>query len=98
MRCRYRENGYTTMEKAYLDTVDHEHMIKHSMNFDSGRDKWIVLWEHEFNELAGEFKKKLGECLYDLPDKLNPCDAVKGGCTKVFRMHIVVCNPNRQMI
>ena len=42
--------------------------------------------------------KKLGECLYDLPDKLNPRDAVKGGRTKVFRMHIVICSPNRQTI
>ena len=50
MRCRYRENGYTTVERAYLDTVERECMIKHSMNFDSSRDKWIVLWEHEFNE------------------------------------------------
>ena len=41
---------------------------------------------------------ELGEHLYDLPDKLNPCDAVKGGCTKVFCMHVVVRNPNRQTI
>ena len=86
------------MEKAYLDTVDRECMIKHSMNFDSSRDKWIVLWEHEFNERAGKFKKKLGEHLYDLLDKLNPHDAVKGGRTEVFRMHVVVHNPNRQTI
>ena len=43
VRCRYRKNGYTTVEKAYLDTVERECMIKHSMNFDSSRDKWIVL-------------------------------------------------------
>ena len=73
-------------------------MIKHSMNFDSSSNKWIVLLEHEFNERVGEFKKTLGECLYHLPDKLNPRDAVKGGRTKVFHMHIVVCNPNRKMI
>ena len=33
-----------------VDEVERERMIKHSMNFDSSRDKWIVLWEHEFNE------------------------------------------------
>ena len=36
--------------------------------------------------------------MYDILDKLNPRDAVKEGRTKVFRMHIVVRNPNRQMI
>ena len=36
--------------------------------------------------------------MYDLPDKLNPRDAVKGGRTEVFRMHVVVRNPNRQTI
>ena len=36
--------------------------------------------------------------MYDLPDKLNLRDAVKGGRTKVFRMHVVIRNLNRQTI
>ena len=96
VRCKYRENGYTTIEKAYMNTIERERLIRHTMNFDSSVDKWIVLWEHEYNEKFEIFKDKLGDMIHDFPRKMNPRDAVKGGRTEVFRMHVNVKNPNKQ--
>ena len=74
-------------------------MIRHLSKFDDSVDRWIVLWEHEFNEKFEEFKPKLGEdALDDMPDKINPRDAVKGGRTEVFKMHTKVKDPSTQMI
>ena len=58
-----------------------------------------MIWEHEYNEKEKEFKDYLGhEESYDLVDKLNPRDSVKGGCTEVFRMHVMVKDPNIESI
>ena len=99
VRCKYRENGYLTVEKAYVDTMDRECMIKHSLNFEEEKDKWIVLWEHEYNDMEDEMKKELGErFVNNVVGKLNPRDAVKGGRTEAFRMHVSVRDPDRQSI
>ena len=87
-----------TVEKAYMNTIERERLIRHMMNFDSSVDKWIVLWEHEYNEKFEIFKDKLGDAIHDLPRKMNPRDAVKGGRTEVFRMHVNVKDPNKQKI
>ena len=42
-------------------------------------------------------KDELGD-VYDLVGRMNRRNAVKGGCTEVFRMHAVVKNPYKQMI
>ena len=99
VHCKYRENGYLTVEKAYVDTMDRERMIKHSLNFEEEKDKWIVLWEHEYNDMEDEMKKELGErFVSNVVGKLNPRDAVKGGRTEAFRMHVLVRDPDRQSI
>ena len=79
-------------------TIEREHLIRHTMNFDSSIDKWIILWEHEYNEKFEIFKDKLGDTIHNLPRKMNPRDAVKGGRTEVFRMHINIKDPNKQKI
>ena len=57
-----------------------ERMIQSLAKFDCSKDKWITLWEHEFNERFEEFKLVLGEEVMDsLPDRLDPRNAVKGG-------------------
>ena len=56
-----------------------------------GFDKWIGIWEHEYNENKEMFKNYLGKgMMYRPGDKLNPRDLVKGGHTEVFRMHCEV--------
>ena len=91
VRCKHREDGYITVDKARIDTIEHERLIRRLSKFDEVNDKWIVLWEHEFNERCGEFKSTLSEDVLDnMPDKLNPRDAVKGGRTEVFKMHTKV--------
>ena len=67
--------------------------------FDCNKDKWITLWEHEFNERFEEFKSVLGEEVIDsLPDRLDPRNAVKGGRTEVFKMHTKVTDVDSQVI
>ena len=62
-------------------------------------DKWIVIWEHEYNNMEDLIKKELGErCVSGLVDKMNPRNAAKGGRTEVFRMHALVKNPDKQSI
>ena len=56
--CKYRENGYITAEKAYMDTLERERLIRHMMSFDSAVDKWIVMWEHDYNNKVDTFKKR----------------------------------------
>ena len=69
------------------------------MVFNKDVDKWHVIWEHEYNEKEKEFKDYLGrEESYDLVDKLNPRDSVKGGRTEVFHMHVMVKDPNIESI
>ena len=80
VRCKSREKGYVTIDKVRNDTIEHKRMIQSLAKFDCNKDKWITLWEHEFNERFEEFKSVLGEEVMDsLPDRLNPRNAVKGG-------------------
>ena len=80
MRCRNREQGYITIDKVWNDTFERERMIQSLAKFDCNKDKWITLWEHEFNERFEEFKSVLGKEVMDsLPDRLVPRNAVKGG-------------------
>ena len=69
--------------------------------FDCNKDKWITLWEHEFNERFEEFncKSVLGEeVINSLPDRLNPRNTVKGGQTEVFKMDTKVTDVYGQVI
>ena len=60
-------------------------MIQSLEKFDCNKDKWIMLWEHEFNERFEEFKSVLGKEVMDsLPDRLVPRNAVKGGGEQRF--------------
>ena len=69
------------------------------MVFNEDIDKWHLIWEHEYNEKEKEFKDYLGhEESYNLVDKLNPRDSVKGGHTEVFRMHTMVKDPSNESI
>ena len=73
--------------------------IKSEMGFDEVVDKWIVSWEHKFNEMEKSFKEYLGEDRsYDLVDKLNPRDSVKGGRTEVFQMYCLVRDEENRII
>ena len=91
VQCKHREDGYRTVEKAYVDTLDREREIKSLMMFNCDKDEWIVMWEHEFNEKEKDIRNFVGdESLCDLVDKLNPRDSVKGGRTEVFCMHCIV--------
>ena len=58
--CKYRENSYLTIERAYIDTIEQEREIKSIMVFNEDVDKWRVIWEHEYNEKDKEFKDYLG--------------------------------------
>ena len=99
VRCKHRENGYLTVERAYFDPMDRERSIKHLMNFNESVDKWIVMWEHDFNEKESIMRNELGETIsLNLVGKMNPRDAVKGGRTEVFQMYAVVNDPSRQLI
>ena len=98
-RCKHRENGYLTVERAYFDTMDRERSIKHLMNFNESVDKWIVMWEHDFNEKELMMRNELGETIsLNLVGKMNLRDAVKGGQMEVFWMYAVVNDPSRQSI
>ena len=80
VRCKSREQGYVTIDQVQFDTFECERMIRSLAKFDCNKDKWITLWEHEFNERFEEFKSILGEEVIDsLPDRLDPTNAVKGG-------------------
>ena len=69
------------------------------MIFNSDVDKWITMWEHDYNEKESLMKTKMGErSTYDLVDKLNPRHSVKGGRTEVFRMHVKVKDHRTQCI
>ena len=60
VHCKYRENGYVTIERAYINTIKREREIKSMMVFKKDVDKWHVIWEHEYNEKEKEFKDSLG--------------------------------------
>ena len=50
VKCKSREQGHITIDKVRIDTFEHERMIQSLAKFDCNKDKWITLWEHEFNE------------------------------------------------
>ena len=87
------------VEKAYVNMMDREHVIKRIMSFDENVDAWNVLWEHDYNDQESLIKAKLNEqSTYDLVGKLNPRDSVKGGHTEVFRMHVAIKDPQKESI
>ena len=80
-----------TIECAYVNTLEQKREIKSIMSFDDRIDKWIVMWEHEYNDKEKQLKEYLGsECCYDLVDKLSLRDSIKWDHTEVFRMHAIV--------
>ena len=99
VRCKSREQGYITIDKVRIDMFERERMIRSLAKFDCTKDKWITLWEHEFNERFEEFKSVLGEeVINSLPDSLDPRNAVQGGRTEVFKMHTKVTDMDSQVI
>ena len=50
IRYKYRGNGFRTVENAYRDTILREIDIKNLLRFEEGFDKWITIWEHEYND------------------------------------------------
>ena len=42
VRCKHREDGYITVDKARIDTIECERLIRHLSKFDEVNDKWIV--------------------------------------------------------
>ena len=98
IRHKYGENGFRTIENAYRDTILHEIEIK-ILQFEEGFDKWITIWEHEYNDNEKLYKDFLTkEAVYELVDKLNPRDSIKGGRTEVFRMYCFVEDPENKSI
>ena len=99
VRCKSQEQGYVTIDKVRIDMFERERMIRSLAKFDCTKDKWITLWEHEFNERFEEFKSVLGvEVIDSLPDRLDPRNAVKGGRTEVFKIHTKVTDMDSQVI
>ena len=50
VRYKHRENGYQTMEKMHVNTVHREVEMKNLLGFEECFDKWITIWEHEYND------------------------------------------------
>ena len=99
IRRKHHENGFHTVEMAYWDTILREIEIKSKLKFEVGFDKWITIWEHEYNDKERVYREFLnGEMLYGLIDKLNARDSVKGGRTEVFRMYCNVRDPQHKKI
>ena len=88
VRYKYRENGYQTVDKMYTDTISREVEIKNVLGFEEGFNKWVTIWEHDYNDNEKVYRSHLNdEVNYGLVDKLNPRDSVKDGRTDVFRMY-----------
>ena len=99
IRHKYRENGYHIIEKAYRDTISCEIEIKNLLKFEEGFDKWISVWEHDYNDNEKLYRDYLmKDNMYELVDKLNPRDSVKGDRTEVFRMYCCVEDPENERI
>ena len=60
VHCKYHENGYLTIKRAYIDTIKWEREIKPIIVFNEDIDKWRVIWEHDYNEKENEFRDYLG--------------------------------------
>ena len=99
VRRKHHENGFHTVKAAYQATVYKEVEIKTTLCFKEGFNKWIVIWEHEYNDNVSIYKEFLGnDLIYKLVDKLNPRDSVKGGKMEVFRMYCCVDDPESEVI
>ena len=99
VRQKHHENGFHIFEAAYQATVLMEVEIKTVLCFEEGFNKWIVIWEHEYNDNVSMYKEFLGNDLtYELVDKLNPKDSVKGNRMEVFRMYCCVDDPESEVI
>ena len=97
IRRKHHENRFHTVEMAYQYTVWREIEIKSKLKFEVRFDKWITIWEHEYNDKVCVYRELLnGEMLYGLVDKSNTRDSVKGGCTEVFRMYCNVRDPQHK--
>ena len=69
------------------------------LKFEEGFDKWISVWEHDYNDNEKLYRDYLmKDVTYELVDKLNPRDSVKGGRTEVFRMYCCVEDPENECI
>ena len=56
---KHCENGFHPIDNAYQDTMAHELEIRSLLKFEDGFDKWITIWEHEFNGKSLKYKEYL---------------------------------------
>ena len=99
VRRKYREDGHWSVQDAFDHMMEREVEIKASLDFREGIDEFVVIWEHEYNELEKMMKERIGEDeIYHMVDKLNPRDAVKGGRTEAFRMHCSVRDSEEEIV
>ena len=88
-----------SLKKAYRDTIFCEIEIKNLLKFEEGFDKWISVWEHDYNDNEKLYRDYLmKDNMYESVDKLNPRDSVKGDRTEVFRMYCCVEDPENERI
>ena len=53
------------VDDAYRGTISREIEIKKLLGLEDGFDKWITIWEHEYNDNLQEYRKYLGsETIY----------------------------------
>ena len=99
VRKQVREDGYHSIQAAFDSTMEHKRNIKALLKFEHGFDKWIELWEHEFNSNVTWYKEALGpDVINDMANTLNPKNLVKGGRTEVFQMYCHVDELTTQCI
>ena len=69
------------------------------LDFERGFDKWVEIWEHEFNTNLNTYKDLLDEeTLHNMVEIFNARDSVTGRRIEVFRMYCSVDNPGTQSI
>ena len=69
------------------------------LKFEESFDKWISVWEYDYNDNEKLYRDYLTkDVTYELVDKLNPRDSVKGGRMEVLRMYCCVEDPVNERI
>ena len=99
VRRKHREDGHWTVRDAYDYMKNRELEIKEELDYREDVDDFVTIWEHKFNSIEKEIRETLGDVeLYEIVDRLNPRDAVKGGRTEAFRLHCTVSDRQNEEI
>ena len=56
IRRKHRENGFHAVAHAYRGIISRETEMKKLLGFKDGFDKWITIWEHEYNDNLQEYR------------------------------------------